>query len=393
MLRGLSGSYVPDPSSVGERVRAFVPSPLPPTPPLIISNDIRSLLDSTLLELGRLDSHSTWLPHPAQFLYSYVRKEAVLSSQIEGTQSSLSDLLLFEIGEAPGSPFDEIREVSNYVRALDVGMKRVQQGDRISNRLIREIHGALLTKGRGSEQRPGEFRTSQNWIGGTRPGNATYVPPPPGEVPACMAALEKFINNQPESTPPLIKAALAHVQFETIHPFLDGNGRLGRLLIPLMLCAEGVLHEPVLYLSLYLKANRSTYYELLQRVRTDGDWESWVEFLLQGARAMATEAVKTSKQLLSLFQSDRKRIAAMGRVGGSALRIHEVLLKHPLLTVAGISKETNLSTPTVHTTLDRLRDAKIVKEVTGKQRNKVFAYARYLKILNEGTDQPFSDEG
>src|SRR5690349_13968709 len=231
MNRGPSGSILPSTPLGGESVRAFVPKPLPPTPALVIDATLREEMDQALISLGRLDSVSSLLPDTALFLYTFVRKEAVLSSQIEGTQSSLSDLLLFEIQEAPGAPLDDAREVSNCVRALEHGVKRIRGGFPICNRLFNEIHGHLLERGRGSDKRPGEFRTSQNWIGGARPGVATFVPPPPHEVHECMAALEKFLHDQPERTPTLLKAALGHVQFETIHPYLDGNGRLGRLLI------------------------------------------------------------------------------------------------------------------------------------------------------------------
>ena len=249
MKRDLQGHYVTI-STVGEEARAFVPAPLPPTPPIDWTPALRSKFDQALLALGRLDSVSMLLPDTSLFLYMYVRKEAVLSSMIEGTQSSLSDLLLFELDEAPGVPLDDVREVSNYVAALDQGLRLLKEGLPLSLRLIREVHGVLLAKGRGSKLAPGEFRRSQNWIGGTRPGNAAFVPPPAGDVLECMSRLERFLNDLPEPTPVLLKAALAHVQFETIHPFLDGNGRVGRLLIILLLCEQQVLREPMLYLSL-----------------------------------------------------------------------------------------------------------------------------------------------
>jgi Fic family protein len=281
MKRGPSGTVLSAPPVGGETVRAFVPKPLPPTPSLVADAALREEIDQALLALGRLDSVSSLPPDTALFLYTFVRKEAVLSSQIEGTQSSLSDLLLFEIEEAPGVPFDDVREVSNYVCALEHGVKRVRGDFPISNRLFREVHGELLAQGRGSGKQPGEFRTSRNWIGGSRPGVATFVPPPPDKVLECMAELKNFLHNKSEHTPVMLKAVLAHVQFETIHPFLDGNGRLGRLLIKLLLVSEGVLREPLLYLSLYFKTKRKTYYELLQRVRTEGDWEAWISFFMR----------------------------------------------------------------------------------------------------------------
>jgi len=260
-------------STVGEKAEAFVPANLPPSPPIDWTPSLRNRFDEALLALGRLDSVSLLLPDVSLFLYTYVRKEAVLSSMIEGTQSSLSDLLLFELNEAPGAPFDDVSEVSNYVAALDHGLNRLREGFPLSLRLLREMHECLLKSGRGEHKTPGEFRRSQNWIGGTRPGNAVFVPPPPDRVADCMGAMEKFLHDDPEPTPVLLKAALAHVQFETIHPFLDGNGRLGRLMITLLLCEAGVLKLPMLYLSLFFKTHRQAYYEFLNRVRIDGDWE------------------------------------------------------------------------------------------------------------------------
>ncbi|MEQ1834301.1 MAG: Fic/DOC family N-terminal domain-containing protein, partial [Candidatus Eisenbacteria bacterium] len=245
----------------GERVRAFVPSPLPPEPALQTGGELEQRLSRADIALGRLDGVSSNLPDTHLFLYSYVRKEAVLSSQIEGTQSSLSDLLLFELDEVPGVPIDDVVESSNYVAALEHGLTRVREGLPLSNRLLREMHAKLLARGRGQDRSPGEFRHTQNWIGGTRPGDAHFVPPPPSALGDAMSDLERFLHDDNQRTPTLLKAALSHVQFETIHPFLDGNGRMGRLLITMLLCLEGVLHQPVLYLSLYLKQHRARYYE------------------------------------------------------------------------------------------------------------------------------------
>ncbi len=316
----------------------------------------------------------------------YVRKEAVLSSQIEGTQSSLSDLLLYENKEAPGVPMNDVQEVSNYVAALKHGLKRLHENFPLSLRLIKEIHAVLLSKGRGSGKMPGEFRRSQNWIGGTRPGNASFVPPPPDHVLECMGLLEKFIHNHPVKTPPLIKAALTHVQFETIHPFLDGNGRLGRLLIALILHAEGALAEPMLYLSLYFKQNRTRYYELLQNVRAEGDWESWLDFFLTGLTETADGAVHTARRLLKLFEDDMKKIHVLGRVAGSALRVHHYMQHHPLCSIAKLTKDLHLTVPTVTSSLNNLAKVGIVKELTGHKRNRLFAYKHYIKILSEGTE-------
>src|SRR5471030_3204592 len=272
----------------GEQVRAFVPPPLPPTPAVRLES-IQLALERANHALGRLDGLAPVLPDLSRFIYAYVRKEAVLSSQIEGTQSSLSDLLLFESDEAPGVPVDDVQEVSNYVAALNHGMARLRGGFPLSLRLIREIHEILLLKGRGSEKQPGEFRRSQNWIGGTRPGNASFVPPPPELVLDCMSNLELFLHEDRPDLPLLIKAGLIHVQFETIHPFLDGNGRLGRLLITLYLCSQNVLQQPLLYLSLYFKTTRSDYYRLLQEVRETGAWEAWLEYFLEGVTETANQ--------------------------------------------------------------------------------------------------------
>jgi Fic family protein len=391
--RGPTGTVVPGPSLGGETVRAFVPRPLPPVPPLSVDLGLQEEIERALLSLGRLDSVSSLLPDPMLFLYSFVRKEAVLSSQIEGTQSSLSDLLLFEVEGAPGAPIDDVREVSSYVRALERGIEKVREELPIGNRLFRELHRVLLSQGRGSEKSPGDFRTSQNWIGGARPGVAVFVPPPPDRVLECMADLERFLNDRPERTPTLVKAALAHVQFETIHPFLDGNGRLGRLLITLLLVSEGVLREPLLYLSLYLKANRSTYYELLQRVRTEGAWEEWVSFFVRGVRETAEGAVATARRLTQMFAEDRKRIEGFGRIAGSALRVHHELQRHPIQSIQSAAERTGLTTPTAAASIQRLEAAGIVRELTGKQRGRVFAYASYLDVLNEGTTTPLGPQG
>lgn len=384
MKRGPTGSFLAGPSAGGESYRAFVPHPLPPKPPIEIRGSLREEMDQALLALGRLDAISSLLPDPLLFLYAFVRKEAVLSSQIEGTQSSLSDLLLFEIDAAPGVPFDDVREVSNYVRAMEHGVKRVRTELPLSSRLLREVHATLLSKGRGSERRPGEFRTSQNWIGGTRPGNATFVPPPPSRVAECMGDLESFLHGRPEPTPALLKAALAHAQFETIHPFLDGNGRVGRLLVSLVLVSEGVLKEPLLYLSLYLKKHRTHYYERLQRVRTHGEWEEWLSFFVVGVREAASEAVATAHALAKLFDADRARIEGLARIAGSALRVHHALQRAPLQNVKSAAQRTGLTVPTVTAAMGALERVGIVRELTGKQRYRVFAYTRYLEILGKG---------
>ncbi len=369
----------------GEQVRAFIPNPLPPNPPLEITAARQRLLERATLALGRLDSITLLLPDPNLFLYSYVRREAVLSSQIEGTQSSLSDLLLFELTEAAGVPFEDVVEVSNYVAALEHGLKRLQEGFPLCNRLIREMHAKLLSSGRGGERSPGEFRRTQNWIGGTRPGNAHFVPPPPQRVEDCMAALEAFLHTE-NSTGALIKAALAHVQFETIHPFLDGNGRIGRLLIAFLLHHEHVLSKPLLYLSLYLKQHRAEYYRLLDRVRSDGDWEAWVDFFLEGVEYTAANAVETAKRLHSLFQEDDRRISTLERRASTTLRVFRVLCRYPVTDLKQISRLAEITFPTATKGMEALIRLGVARELTGRHRNRVFAYDRYLNILNEGTE-------
>ena len=386
MRRGNTGRY--ETTVVGgEQIRAFVPHPLPPRPALEISSASQRLLEQATLAVGRLDSISLLLPDPNIFLYAYVRREAVLSSQIEGTQSSLTDLLLFELEQAPGVPFDDVMEVSSYVAALEQGMARLRDGFPLSNRLLREMHQVLLARGRGSDKSPGEFRRSQNWIGGTRPGNAFFVPPPPDQVQACMAALERFIHDDQVPYPVLIKAALAHVQFETIHPFLDGNGRIGRLLIAFILHHGQILSKPLLYLSLYFKQHRSEYYRLLDLVRTTGDWEAWVDFFLMGVTSTASNAVDTAQRLVALFKEDTTRVQSMGRGGLSGLRVFGVLCERPVMTLNGLSAHTGLSFPAVSKrSINGLQNLGIVRELTGGQRNRVFAYDRYLTILNEGME-------
>jgi len=387
MKRELQGRYVTI-STVGEKAQAFVPAPLPPRPPIDWTPELRSKFDQALLALGRLDSVSTLLPDTSLFLYMYVRKEAVLSSMIEGTQSSLSDLLLFELDQEPGVPLDDVREVSNYVAALDHGLRLLEEGLPLSLRLFREIHGVLLTKGRGSNQTPGEFRRSQNWIGGTRPGNAAFVPPPAEEVLECMSKLELFLHDQPEPTPVLLKAALAHVQFETIHPFLDGNGRLGRLLIALLLCEQKVLREPMLYLSLYFKTHRQYYYELLNNVRMTGDWEAWLNFFAEAVIVTATQAVETAQQLLDLSNQDRDKISGLGRAATSTLQVHRALMEHPIATSGSLVEKTGITPATVNKALGHLEQLGIVKELTAQKRNRLFSYARYIEIMSRGTELP-----
>ena len=382
MDRGVTGKYQVF-SSSGEEFRAFIPLPLPPLPPMEISGERQLLLERATHALGRLDSISTLLPNPHLFLYSYVRREAVLSSQIEGTQSSLSDLLLFELEEVPGTPLDDVVEVSNYIAAMEHGIKRLGEGFPLSNRLLKEMHSVLMARGRGSDKQPGAFRRSQTWIGGTRPGNAGFVPPPSEEVEPCMSALEGFLHDQ-SGIPVLIKAALAHVQFETIHPFLDGNGRLGRLLIVLLLHHGGLLSEPLLYLSLYLKQHRAVYYGHLERVRTTGDWEAWVDFFLEGVEQTANGAVQTAKRLMNLFDADENKVRLTGRSAANGLRVLSALRQRPALTLKHLCEAHRMTFPTASKSIQILVSAGIVRELTGRRRNRVFVYKDYLGVLNEG---------
>jgi Fic family protein len=387
MKRELQGKYVTI-STAGEKAQAFVPAPLPPRPSIDWTPELRHKFDQALLALGRLDSVSTLLPDTSLFLYMYVRKEAVLSSMIEGTQSSLSDLLLFELDQKPGVPLDDVREVSNYVAAIDHGLKLLENGLPLSLRMIREIHGVLLGKGRGNKQAPGEFRRSQNCIGGTRPGNAAFVPPPAQAVPECMGKLELFLHDQPEPTPVLLKAALAHVHFETIHPFLDGNGRLGRLLITLLLCEQKVLREPMLYLSLYFKTHRQYYYELLNAVRLTGDWEAWLDFFAEAVIVTATQAVETAQQLLDLSNRDRDKISGLCRAAASTWQVHRAFMEHPIATSNRLVEKTGITPATVNKALGHLEQLGIVKELTAQKRNRLFSYAGHIEIMDRGTELP-----
>ncbi len=369
----------------GERVSAFVPPALPPMPPINMEK-LHGLHDAANRAIGQLNGIASILPDTPLFLYMYVRKEALLSSQIEGTQSSLSDLLLFEDKEVPGVPIDDVQEVSNYVAAMTHGLSRIREGFPFSLRLIREIHETLLSGSRGSTKLPGEFRRSQNWIGGTRPGNAFFVPPPPEMVLDCMSDLEKFIHADTPEIPALIKAGLVHVQFETIHPFLDGNGRLGRLLITLLLCMEGIISDPILYLSLFFKTHRRLYYDMLQDVREVGDWEKWLAFFLEGIAETSIQASNTAREIISLFERDHAKIEDLGRPAASALRVHQLTQRKPLISVAAGSSQLGISAPTVRKSIYHLVDLGILREVTGRKRGQTFIYDAYLNILTQGTE-------
>ena len=377
-------------AAAGEAFHAFVPAPLPPEPAIHWTPRLRARFDQALLDLGRLDAVTELLPNASLLLYSFVRKEAVLSSMIEGTQSSLADLMMYEIDEQPGVPIADAREVSRYAYALAHGLDRLRGGFPLSLRLLREVHEVLLSHGRGAHAAPGEFRRSQVWIGGTRPGNAAFVPPPASELPECLSHLERFLHDEPWITPPLVKAALAHVQFETIHPFLDGNGRVGRLLIALQLANDGLLRAPLLYLSLHFKEHRQTYYELLNRVRVEGDWETWLEFFGDAVERGATQAATSARRLLAIATEDAARIERLGRVAASALTVHRSLQRQPIATAASLVATTGLAAATVNKSLVHLERLGIVAELTRRQRGRIFAYSRCVDILNEGMSMPGS---
>lgn len=377
------GRYVTT-TLAGEPVKAFVPPALPP-----VDLDLSGLhqhLDRANQALGRLDGLTVLLPDVRFLLYLYVRKEALVSSQIEGTQSSFVDVLRFENKVPTAVPKEDVEEVSNYVAAMQHGLRSIQTGFPLSLRLIREIHAILLKGGRGANKTPGEFRRSQNWIGGTRPGNASFVPPPPAEMLEALDRLERFLHDEKHGLPLLVEAGLVHVQFESIHPFLDGNGRLGRLLITLLLCAKGGLKQPLLYLSLYFKKHRSQYYDHLQRIRTEGAWEEWLRFFLEGTALTAQEAAETATRILDLFSKDREKIQKLGRPAISALRVHEYMQRKPIANIGVIAKALKLSIPTVTVALKHLVRIGIVEEVTGKKRDRLFTYSRYFNIVSEGTE-------
>lgn len=383
MERGPTGHTTPTVAG-GHACQAFVPAPLPPMPALNLNGKLQARLDEALIALGRLDAIGTLLPDAQLFLYSYVRKEAVMSSQIEGTQSSLNDLMLYEMEGQPGVPLDDVQEVFCYVKAMTLGVERIREGYPITFRMLTEVHRALMTSGRGVQRGPGEFRRNQVWIGGHRADEATYVPPPANQLAACWTELENFINDVPEPTAALIKAALVHVQFETIHPFMDGNGRLGRMLIPLILVDAGILKEPLLYLSVYFKQHRDTYYRLLQQVRTTGDWEAWLLFFADAVAAMASEAVATAQALTQLLAADKARLASLGRLAGSARQVLDALFARPVSHIAALTAATGLTAATVGKALDAMESSLgMVSELTGQKRNRMYAYSAYINILNK----------
>ena len=375
-----AGRYFSQPAGY----RAFIPAALPPDPPIQIAGELQRLLSEADRALGRLDGSVQTLPNPDLFVYMYVRKEAVLSSQIEGTQSSLQDLLAAEahvLGE--GRPRD-VDEVVNYVRAMNHGLARLSDLP-VSVRLIREIHEELLKGVRGAKLTPGELRRSQNWIGpgGSTLAQATFVPPPPSEVPTTLGALETFLHQQ-DDLPLLIKIGLAHAQFETIHPFLDGNGRVGRLLITFLLCERGALAKPVLYLSHYFKRHRQEYYDRLQAVRATGDWEGWLSFFLRGGAEVSMQAADTARRILELREQHRRSITEhLGRAAGNGHRVLEQLYEQPIMSVTDVRALIGTTFPGANQIVQRLVDLKVLSEITGQVRHRRFRYDAYVRLFDE----------
>ena len=370
--------------------RVFLPTPLPPNPPVRLGGELNAILSRADRALGRLDGSVVTLPNPDFLVFMYVRKEAVLSSQIEGTQSSLQDLLaaqseLFEPAELPR----DVNEVINYVAAMNHGLARLSELP-VSVRLIREIHERLLQGVRGARLAPGELRRTQNWIGpgGAGIANATFVPPPPGDVPRALGDLETFLHGD-DDLPLLIRIGFAHAQFETIHPFLDGNGRVGRLLITFLLTERGALHKPVLYLSHWFKQNRQEYYDRLQAVRDRGDWEGWLGFFLRGVERVSVEATETTRRVLDLRERHRTAITQhLGRAAGNGHKVHEALFRGPIVTVAGVQRLTGVSFAAANELVKRLAAIGVLREITGYSRNRRFQYDEYVRLFTGGEEAP-----
>ena len=377
-----AGQYVPQPTGY----RAFLPAALPPKPPIRFTEERQALLSEAALALGRLDGSIQTLPNSDLFVYMYVRKEAVLSSQIEGTQSSLQDLLAAE-ASLLNPHRNDVDEVVNYVRAMNHGLARLPELP-VSIRLIREIHADFLQGARGSHLRPDELRTSQNWIGppGCTLNEAIFVPPPPHEVPAALGKLETFLHN-PSRLPPLVWIGLAHAQFETIHPFLDGNGRVGRLLITFLLCEQKMLLKPVLYLSHFFKRHRQAYYEHLQSVRDKGTWEEWLGFFLRGIVEVSNGATNTARKILALREEHRHLITEnFGRAAGNGHRLLEYVYEHPIVAVSDVQRLTGTTYPAANNLVARMVNNRILSEFTGQTRNRMFQYQSYIDLFHKGTE-------
>ncbi len=386
MARRTTGRYE-SMTAGGEKVDAFVPFDLPPArPALVIDGKLEHRLREAEQALRRLDLAGEMVPSLDWFIYAFVRKEAVISSQIEGTQASLVDLLAYEAEERPAASAD-IEEVTNYLDALSHARGRLaaRHGLPLSVRLLNEAHQRLMRGVRGSNKQPGEVRRSQNWIGGSRPGNAAYVPPPPGKLPQLLGAFEKYIHAD-GPLPTLVRTGLLHAQFESIHPYLDGNGRIGRLLIALLLEHWGLLKAPLLYLSLFFKRHREEYYRRLNLVRLEGDWEGWIDFFLDGVATISDEAVASARELFNLVGADRTRLLGSGSASVSALRLFEQLPRHPIVTVAVAMKLIDASKPTASRAIEALTEIGVLAETTGKRRDRSFAYRAYMERLRTGTD-------
>ena len=383
MKRKNHGKLLKSTLTAGESYYTYIPDPLPPVPAIDVS-DNAEWLEKAGIAIGELNGMAETVRDPSIINYLYVRKEAVLSSQIEGTQSTLDDLLRYESNQSPGVPVDDVMEVSSYVAALSHGLKRIDEGFPLSVRLIREVHKILLTNSRGRHKTPGELRRSQNWIGGTRPGNARFVPAPPDTVSGLLSDLEKFMHAKTK-VPVLVKAALIHQQFETIHPFLDGNGRVGRLLITLFLYMQGFRCSPFLYLSLFFKQYRELYYDKLSEPRKTGDWESWLDFFLEGIAVTAADVKKTLGAIQKLFAADYDRISGLGRSRVSVATVFEIFKQKPLLTISEITQRTGLSKPTAISAVNRLITLGIIKNASEKKWGQAYAYSGYTKLLAPDT--------
>lgn len=374
-------------STVGEEVKAYIPPPLPPDPPVDM-NPIYPQLEHSARMLGDLSGLRILAHDPELFLVMNGLKEALLSSQIEGSKSTLSDLLLFETVSPTAALQNDTREIHQLVEATQFGLRKVGEGFPICVRLMRDIHRILLSGSRGQTKQPGQLRRSQNWIGGTRPGNATHVPPPPQYVPELMSDLEKFIHAETPAISPMIKTALVHAQFETIHPFLDGNGRVGRLLILLMLIANGSLRTPVLGLSLFFKKHRQHYYNHLMRIRTHGDWEGWIAFFLRGVAAVSAETVQTGRKLHNLFEADKKRITTLGRAAANALRVHLLFQESPIRSISAVVGRIGISRNTASSAIKNLQRLGIVTDCTPPERRRYrrYEYGEHIRLISPGTD-------
>lgn len=373
-----AGRYMPQPSGY----KAFIPAPLPPDPPIVFSGELQTLLSSADRDLARLDAIASLLPNPDLFVAMYVRHEAVLSSQIEGTQSTLEDVLAFEADGTRDDTPKDVEEVVNYVRAMNHGLKRLPDFP-LSLRLLREIHGELMKGVRGGDKSPGEFRTSQNWIGGrgSTLTTAAFIPPPPQEVMNTLGALERFLHDARATVPLLVRCGLAHAQFETIHPFLDGNGRVGRLLITLMLCEDGALSQPLLYLSLYLKAHRAEYYDRLTAIRNHGHWEQWLSFFLRGVSLTARVATQTARDIVAMREAHRAAVAKNAR----ALTLLDNLYRQPTISVSKVAQLVACTFPTAAKIVRDFETRGWLRELTGYERNRLWRYQPYLDLFHRDT--------